>query len=280
MTEAIKILTLIDIIFVILLGMSSSVGGVFGEIMYCCVVFVLPVLIGYYASLRLKSKREAEAGVTEKYTNPFLLSGSGFKRLLPVIAPAVTLVFSVSLLTSFLLSAFGVSSPSVEDRDIFTMLYAHALSPAILEEMLFRYVPLILLAPYSKRMCIFYSAFCFALIHCSFWQMPYAFVAGVVFMAVDIALDSVWPSVLLHLINNAASVVMMKYCTTTGATTIFILVMLIFTLLSLILVYRKRREYRNMLVSAFEVGDRGEFTYATVILTLMCGYFAVMNLLS
>ena len=278
MTEAVKILTLIDIVFLLLLGISSSIGGVFGDIMQSYVVFIVPILIGFYASLRLKAKREAEAGVAEKYRRLFTLDRDGFKRLLPLIAPAVATVFFVSLLTSVVLTAAGVSSPALENRSLFVMLLDHALSPAIFEEMLFRYLPLILLAPYSKRACILYSAFCFALIHCSFWQMPYALVAGVIFMTVDIALDSVWPSVILHLINNAASVLMMKYCKTPTATAIFILVMLALVFISLVFVYRKRREYRDALVSAFESGEKGEFTYATVMLALMCGYFAVMNL--
>lgn len=278
MTEAVKILTLIDIVFVLLLGISSSIGGIFGEIMSGYVAFVLPILIGFYASLRLKAKREAEAGVAEEYRNLFSLNKDGFKWLLPLIAPAVAVVFCVSLLTSLVLSLAGASSPTVENRSLFVMFLDHAVIPAIFEEMLFRYVPLILLAPYSKRACIFYSAFCFALIHCSFWQMPYAFVAGLVFMAVDIALDSVWPSVILHLVNNAASVLMMKYCHTSLETLYFVLGMAALVLVSLIFIYRKRREYRDMLVSSFESGEKGEFTYATAMLTLMCGYFAVMNL--
>ena len=280
MTEAIKTLTLINLIFVILLGVASSIGGALGEMMYSYVAFIIPILIGYYASLRFKAKREAEAGVAEKYTNLFTLSGDGLKKLLPLIVPAVTVVFSVSLLTSLLLTALGASSQTVADRNIFVMLLDHALSPTIFEEMLFRYLPLILIAPYSKRTCILYSSFCFALIHCSFWQMPYAFVAGVIFMTVDISLDSIWPSVILHFINNAVSVVMMKYVQTSRATLIFAVAMLGCALLASVFIYRKRREYCKMLVCAFERGGRGEFTYATVMLTLVCGYLATVNLFS
>jgi membrane protease YdiL (CAAX protease family) len=280
MTEAIKTVTLINIIFILGLGISSSFGGVVGELLYYSLVFTLPVLIGLSSSVTLKKKREEIAGVAEepdRFLNFDLKVG---RMTLPLIAPSVAVVFLLSLLTSLLLSSLGASSPAVADKDIVTMLIVHALTPAVLEEALFRYVPMKLLAPYSKRTCIIYSAFCFALIHCSFWQMPYAFVAGMIFMSVDLALGSVWPSVILHLVNNAASVVMMKYCTTPTATLTFVLVMLSLVLLSLVFIFLGRRKYRDAFVSAFEGGEKSETTYAPIILAIMCGSLALMNLIS
>ena len=279
MTEAIKILTLIDMIFVILLAISGSIGGLLGEIMYCCVVFTIPLLIGFYTSLRLRAKREEEAGVAEAYNSRFTLDADRVKKLLPLIVPCVTVVFLVSLLTSLVLSALGSAPSVVEDKGIVPMLLEHALVPAVFEEMVFRYIPLILIAPYSKRVCVFYSAFCFALIHCSFAQMPYAFIAGVIFMVIDLSLDSVWPSIILHFVNNAASVLMMKYCTTTRSSWIFILALSSLCLVSLIFIYRKRREYLGIFSASLEKGQRGEYTYASAMLIAICGYFAIMNLL-
>ena len=278
MTEAVKILALIDIIFVILLAIAGSLGGVLGEITYSYLAFIVPIAIGFYASLRLKAKREAEAGVAEEYKNLFSIDVGRIKKLLPLIAPSVAIVFVISLVTSLLLSAAGGTSPSVEDRGLLLMLFDHALTPAVFEEMLFRYVPMLLIAPYSKRFCVFYSAFSFALIHCSFWQMPYAFVAGVIFMTVDLALNSVWPSVILHFINNAASVIWMKYCAATAGTVIFLLSLAVLTLTSLVWVYIKRREYSVLVRLATEKGQHAEYGYPTFMLVLLCGYLAVSNL--
>lgn len=280
MTEAIKTVTLINIIFILGLGISSSFGGVVGELLYYSLVFTLPVLVGLSSSVTLKKKREEIAGVAEA-PDRFLSFGLKEGRAtLPLIAPSVAIVFILSLLTSLLLSSLGATSPKIADKGIVSMLILHALTPAILEEALFRYVPMKLLSPYSKRTCVIYSAFCFALIHCSFWQMPYAFVAGMIFMSVDLALGSVWPSVILHLVNNAASVVMMKYCTTPAATLTFVLVMLSLVVLSLIFILRDRRKYRDAFVSAFDRGEKSEVTYAPIVLALMCGYLALMNLIS
>ena len=83
-----------------------------------------------------------------------------------------------------------------------------------------------LLLPYSKRHTVIYSSLFFALIHCSFSQMPYAFIAGVIFMLVDVAFDSVWPSIILHFVNNSLSIVWMKYCSGTVATLVMLSVRL------------------------------------------------------
>ena len=277
MAEAIKILTLLDIVFVTLLALSGSVGGTLG-LVYSCAIYIIPVLIGYYASLRLKAKREAEAGVAEEYRNLFAIDTARMRKLLPLVAPSVAIVFSISLITSILLSIFGASTPAVEDKGLFVMLLDHALTPAIFEEIVFRYLPLILIAPYSKRVAVFYSAFCFALIHCSLLQMPYAFVAGVVFMAIDLALGSIWPSVILHFINNAASVIWIKYCTTLTASLIFVGVMLALLTISGYIIYRKRRGYSEMLRVATEKGQSAEYGYPALILVTLCGYIAISNL--
>jgi hypothetical protein len=126
---------------------------------------------------------------------------------------------------------------------------------------------------------VFYSAFCFALIHCSFPQMPYAFIAGVIFMAVDIAFDSIWPSVILHFVNNAASVLMMKYCHTLTATLIFVGVLVCISAVSVFFIYKNRREYGSLIHTSFEKGQRAEYGYPIFILVILCGYIAVSRLL-
>lgn len=278
MTEAVKIVTFINMIFVVFLILSGSVGGILGEIIYYCLAFALPVAIGIYASSKLKYKREQIAGVAEEPDRLLSLDAGTVRRLLPFIAPSVAIVFAISLVTSLLLSLVGVSAPAVENKDLLSMLVVHALTPAILEEAVFRYLPLKLLAPYSKRWCVFYSALCFALIHCNFSQIPYAFAAGVIFMLIDVAFDSVWPSVILHFVNNTASVVWMKYCDGTAASWIFVSVLIGFVLISMPFIFAKRRENLALLRGALDKGEKAEYTYAPLLLAAICGYIAVANL--
>lgn len=269
MTESVKTVTLINIIFIITLMLSGNLSGWLGEVVYY-LAFIIPVAFGIAASDKLKFKREEERGLAEKYNTLFEFDKKRVLKLLPLIVPIVTVVFLISFVSSLILSLVGIRTPAVEDEGIIKMLLVHALAPAILEESVFRYIPMKLLKPYSKRWCVIYSAICFSLIHCNFAQMPYAFIAGMMFMLVDIAFDSVWPSIVLHFINNATSVVWMKYCSGMTESLIFISVIAFLTLVSLFFVYRKRHEYKEDFVGAFLKGEKMPVTYAPLALAAIC----------
>ena len=279
MTKAVKVVTFIYIVFSIMLVLSGTLGGIVGEIVYYS-AFMIPIAIGFYSSKSLKYEREEIAGVAEAPDTLLEVKLFDFKRLIPLIAPTVSVVFLISLITSLVLALFGVSTPAVEDRNVFLMILLHALVPAVFEELLFRYIPMKLLLPYSKRWCILYSAICFALIHFSFLKMPYAFVAGVIFMAIDVAMGSVWPSLILHFVNNTASVIWVKYCSGMTASVIFILIMLMLSTVSLVFVYKKRGAYKDMLRGVFDKGEGFAVTYAPVALILISCYLASLNLFS
>lgn len=273
MSEAVKAVTFLNIVFILLLAISGTLGGILGECLYYLAFFV-PIAIGFYYSKGLKYKREEVKGVAEPHEGLLSIGRTALIKLLPLVFPVVVLVMMTSAVTSLLMSIVGISSAPVEQTDIFTMLVVDALVPAVLEELLFRYVPMKLLLPYSARMCVIYSAVCFALIHCSFVQMPYALVAGAVFMVVDIALGSVWPSVILHLVNNSTSVILMKYCSEATAALAFVAVLLLIALISLIFIIRRRDEYARDLRCALARGESFKLGYAPVMLTLICCYLA------
>ena len=277
MTESVKILTFVDLTFIIILMLSGAVGGYVGEIVYY-LAFVLPILIGFYASLTLKHKREEIAGVAEAPDKFFAFDLDRAKKFTPLAVPIVAVIFMVSYLTSLLMSLFGVSTPPVADTGILNMLVVHAVVPAFFEEMLFRYIPMKLLLPYSRRHCVLYSALFFALIHCSFTQMPYAFVAGIFFMFIDIAFESVWPSVILHFINNAASVIWIKCSVDTLGVWIFVAVLFGLAALCVPFIYLNRREYVQLFKTSFIKGDGGKITYAPFALVVICCYVAAANL--
>ena len=277
MSESVKLITLIDLMFVIMLVISGSLASPLGDVLYYF-SFIIPIAIGFYSSFGLRRKREEIAGVAEPPEVLFNLTRDDARALLPLVAPSVAVIFLISLVTSLLLSLAGVSSPAVEDTEIFTMLLVHAAVPALFEEALFRYIPIKLLAPYSKRVCVFYSALCFALIHCSFSQMPYAFAAGMIFMIIDLAFESIWPSVILHFINNAASVIWIKYCSGGAVPLIFIGILFGLTLLSLIFILKGKKRYLELVKAATVKGERIGVTYAPAALILLCCYIAAANI--
>ena len=277
MSEAVKAVTFLNIVFIILLAVSGTLGGTVGECIYY-LAFFMPMLIGFHYSKGLRYKREEVKGVAEPSDRLLSMDRKALLKLLPLILPIVVLVMITSGVTSLIMSFAGISSSPIEQTDIVSMLVMHALVPAVLEELLFRYIPMKLLLPYSPRTCVIYSAICFALIHCSFVQMPYALVAGAVFMTVDIALGSAWPSVILHLVNNATSVILMKYCTEATAALAFVSVLILLALVSLVFVIRSKDEYASDFRRALAGGDSFRLGYAPVLLTLICCYLALSSI--
>ena len=277
MTESVKLVTFINIVFVVLLMVAVSMSGFIGEMVYY-LAFVAPITIGFYGAKELQTKREEQAGLAEAADTLLSFDKQRMLKTLPLIAPFVTVVFLVSALTSLLLSLFGVASAPIVEEGIVKMLLTHAVAPALFEEALFRYIPMKLLLPYSRRWCVIYSSVCFALIHCSFSQMPYAFVAGIAFMVVDVALGSVWPSVILHVANNSASVIASKYCHQPTDMLLFVGVLLALCALSLAFVLKDRESYKDMLSGSFDRGESFKVSYAPFALAVICCCIAAMNI--
>ena len=197
---------------------------------------------------------------------------------MPAVAPVIAVIFSLAALTSLLLTAMGFTNTPIEDAGILEMIAVHALAPAILEEMLFRYIPMKLLLPYSKRCCIFMSALYFSLIHANLFQMPYAFAAGLIFIVLDVALESVWPSLILHFTNNLCSVIWMKYCNGMSEAIVFISVLLAASIFSAVFIIKKRGAYKDYLKGAFEGSSSFFLTNAPVALIVLSLYIAIVNL--
>jgi membrane protease YdiL (CAAX protease family) len=273
MDEAGKLINLLYVIFILLLALSGSFGGLMGELIYY-LAFFIPILIGFYYSKELQRKREEVKGVAEPPDRLLSFDKVRAVKLAPLVAPSILVIFFTSLTTSVILSFFGITASPVEDVGIIRMLLIHALIPAVLEELLFRYVPLKLIAPYSRKWCIIYSAICFSLIHCSFVQMPYAFVAGFIFILIDVMLGSVWPSIIMHFLNNAVSVMWMKYASGIGASVIFTVALVLLAIVSLIFALKRREEYKTDLIGAFETAERNITLNIPIILTVICFYLA------
>jgi simple sugar transport system permease protein len=104
------------------------------------------------------------------------------------------LVIAVSALTTLVLAFFGKTNEVDVSGHLVYELFRHALIPAVLEELLFRYIPIKLLSPYSRRGAILVSALLFSLVHLNLFQIPYALLAGVVFGFLTVASGSILPS--------------------------------------------------------------------------------------
>lgn len=254
-------------LFLILLLSSGFFGGIMSQVIYYS-AFILP-----FAIVMLFSKKEESFDYIR-------LSREGIKTTLPIIAPTVSLIMLVSFLTSLLIGSITGKTNSVDVGDSFVFaILNYALAPAVLEEMLFRYLPLRLLGSYSKRWTVLLSAFFFAFVHHNFFSIPYAFIAGVIFMTVDIATNSIIPSAIIHFVNNALSVGMMFY----GENRMFAPVMYSIvgglTLISILFIVFKRKEYRKILSSAFEAGEKPEIPLEMLLFAGLSIFLAVISII-
>ncbi len=278
MKAAIKYLTLIDLCFVLFLILSGMTEGIISDIIYYS-AFIIPIAFAFVVSSRLKTERERISGVREPYNSLFRLDGESIRMSIPLIFPSVLVVFLLSMLTSVILGFFGFESTEVEVRPLYEMLFLHALLPAVCEELLFRYVPLSILAPYSRRACVLLSSLYFSLIHCNLFQIPYALAAGFIFIMISLAFNSVWPSMILHFLNNALSVLWILYGANHIFRLVFVISLCLLAAVSLTYVLVKRREYKERLLAVFENDTRLKMTYAPLAMLALTLYIAIGNLI-
>ena len=278
MRTKIKLIVAIDLMFILLLSVAGIFDGWAWQVARA-VVFISLVALSFLAILKLEKKD----GSGRQVALPLGIGGRNLLLTLPTLAPAVLLIFGVSALTSLILAAVGVGASTVPDAPIFEMILIHALIPAILEETLFRLVPMRALAPHSPGACVILSAVFFAFIHCNLYSIPYALVAGIIFMALDIAFDSIIPSLILHTVNNTLSVIWIKYCDTPTRVATYLGVLGGVALVSAVVMILLRGKYKLSLSRIFEKKTDGGVTAAdwalpAVVLVGVCTLVAVLNI--
>ncbi|MBR5544343.1 MAG: CPBP family intramembrane metalloprotease [Clostridia bacterium] len=93
-----------------------------------------------------------------------------------------------------------------------------AVVPAIIEEFAIRGVVMQPLRRYGDKFAIVASAFIFSIMHGNMAQIPYTVIGGIYLGYLTVATGSIWPSIILHFINNMYSVVIMVVDTNFGTT--------------------------------------------------------------
>lgn len=269
MKRAITLVTFTQLLFLLFLALSGLTEGTVSEIIYYC-GFFLPFLLGIYFIRRQRSEGADTEKVGLKLTRGRILP------LIPLLFPTVFTVFLISLLTSLLMRWLGFENSFTVSEGMPLAILIHAVIPAVLEEMLFRYIPLKLLLPYSGRWAVLLSSLFFALIHGSLFQIPYAFVAGLIFALADIYSGSILPSVLLHLTNNVISLIVMLRLQGSEAAVLGCLGIL--AALSLLAILLKRGSYRDFFKPLKEEGENAEYSLAPLALIIPTVILAITNL--
>ena len=244
--------------FLLLLMLSGNLSGAASEILYYA-AYVLPISV-FFIFVRRESGEVLSIRITRKDA---LLC-------LPAIAPTVAVTLGISALTSMLLSLFGESGSQVLKGELWELLILHALLPAVLEEALFRYAFLSILAPRSRKTAVLVSALLFSLAHCSLAKIPYAFFAGVVFAVLDLATGSILPSLVLHTVNNAVSVFWQWEMSTDAFRIPFAVALLILTAVSVLSVAIFRTRYAKMTSFLIDKNDKATTTWQIWMLAALC----------
>ena len=137
--------------------------------------------------------------------------------IIAIVAVNYTLAFLNSLLVSSLIPTFitGISTanPDLAGKPLEQIIILFVLSiistavvPAICEEYLFRGAVLTNLLPFGKTTAIIGSAFLFGFMHQNPMQLLYTTLMGVVIGYVYVKTKSIWACILIHFVNNLATV--------------------------------------------------------------------------
>ena len=113
------------------------------------------------------------------------------------------------------------------------------------------------------------SAVFFAFAHCNLYQLFYAFVAGVILATVDLLFDSIWPSVVIHLLNNLVSIFWLRYGASATFSTWYTVALLSLAAVSVIPIVICRGKYKSMLARIFRNDGRIEFTLESTVFAVL-----------
>ena len=266
MKRALTELMLMDCLFIIFLSLSGMLFGGVGGLFYV-LAFALPTSL----ILLIWKRRDAEI-----FRISVTCDSSSLKSAALLAFPTVFVLLVVSFLTSILMQIIGVSAESAElTGNMPFLIITKAFAPAVFEEMFFRYIPIMGLGKHSPRLTVIYSSILFAFAHCNIFQIPYALVAGVIFCAVDLAVGSVLPSILIHFLNNVLSIIWQ----TKGEESVFIVVFLsaisLLALVSVGLILLDRKKMREKFDFVFK--DKSKFMFTYILLYIAVTLFAAFE---
>lgn len=195
-------------LFLLLLSLAGSTFGAASEILYY-LAFLVPVglvLSRVYNAPQTPyvSPLEAKEAMLSDLRRDFTITKKGASLSIPIFFPAISVILAISVVTSLLLGSLGYENAANFSEPFFIALVIHALIPAILEELLFRFAPIKLLSE-NKRSALILSSVMFAFAHANLFQIPYALVGGFIFSSLYLLTGSILPSIILHFLNNTIS---------------------------------------------------------------------------
>ena len=276
MKKTVSILSLSYLIFMFLLMASGMIGGILSGVIYF-LAFAVPIIFALYADGRARIENE-EPPIGDSLAYLRLEKKSVLPTLLTVF-PTVLIVIGVSYVTSLIIMiTVGAQNEVDIGEDLFVAILTHAFVPALLEEALFRYLPLRLFGNRNCRAAVLISSVFFAFSHHSLFSIPYAFIAGVIFMTVDLMFNSVYPSLIIHFINNVTSVLWIFYSDNGAFVKWYYILLSALALVSVTIIAVLRKDFVSRFRNALAARERYEVSYEPLLFILPCLILALLEL--
>ena len=273
MENAVRRLSIISVLVLTLLFVPSEFDGIMSSVAYV-LAFVLPFLLGIIW-LRSEEKSERE----EPEPSYITIDKNGLLITLLTLIPCVFITFSLSYLTNLVMNFFDLQSSVYIGNDLFFALLMQAAIPAVLEELVFRYLPLRFIGKRAVLPCIILSSLFFSLVHHSFFSYIYTFFAGVIFITLDLAVGSVIPSMIIHFVNNCLSVLWIFYSGNSGFALPFFLALSALTVLSCLGIFLARERFCASLSTLRTEGERYEHNASPLFILIPSLAVAILELL-
>lgn len=269
MKSKITYIAALDTLFLFFLIASSFIKNPYiGDLLYYT-AFILPIGIGIYL---IKQDKTVPKNAEKLITVEFGIKKERAIGMIPFVFPIIAAVCLISYTTSLVMHGFGIEN-TVEINESFPLaLLIHAFLPALLEEILFRYVPINLMSDEPKCAVVISSLF-FAAAHANLFSIPYAAFAGLAFALIDIATESIIPSLTVHFLNNFVSLILI-FGEQDAA--VYITLCALALISSLIIVIR-RKSYSYIAAPLTE--KRQGYITASAMLFIAAGFIlAILNL--
>ena len=268
MKKSVRYTVVFELLAVLLLLLSGAVPGTLSTVLYYA-AFVIPVALFFAIGKSVSPE--------PKNLKPLPTAKDGATVAL-LLAPTLLGVIGLSALFSYLASLISSPDDATLTGSFFTLFLLHALLSSVLEELVFRYIPIALISPHSKRSAVLISAVFFALVHTNLAQIPYALFAGLVFAAVDIATGSILPSVVFHLVNNTVSLLLQWERTAELFTVPAVITVAALAVISVGVIIALRKKFRELFSFAFDKSDKLAFTTEAAVFVLLMLFITVTAL--
>ncbi|MBQ3537545.1 MAG: CPBP family intramembrane metalloprotease [Clostridia bacterium] len=187
--------------------LSNTLFSVSFTILMSTLCMALPFLCAHFVLKRIGACSEPlPFGRPRKGSSVFLLivAGLGLCYFGNLVSGFITTVLESLGISSFTASQ-DIVSGMFEPTGVFesiVLVIGMSCMPALFEELVFRGIIMQSLRKYGDWFAIFASALVFALIHGNIAQTPFAFIAGIALGYISVVSGSLWPSVILHFLNN------------------------------------------------------------------------------